>query len=129
MISPATIGGKLVFEVVRMPGPGHPWAPPPPAGASKRLALDMAAEPLVSTLPRAAELLRLDPDRLAQVVTEAGLEPWPWRHADGSPVYRWPDLVAVAVERLGATAPKQRAAKRLRDKQDRGRANRQQATT
>jgi hypothetical protein len=111
-----------VFEVVRMPGPGHPWAPP--AGASKRLALDMASQPIVSTVSRAAELLRVEADRLAQVVTEAGLEPWPWHHADGSEVFPWPDLVAVAVERLGITPPKQRAAKRLRAQQNRGRANR-----
>jgi hypothetical protein len=25
----------------------------------------------------------------------AGLEPWPWRHADGSRVWRWRDLLAA----------------------------------
>lgn len=85
------------------------------------------SQPLVSTLPRAAELLELEPDRLADAVAAAGVEPWPWCHADGSAVFPREALVAVAVERLGARPPEQRAATRLRIKQDRGRANRQQA--
>jgi hypothetical protein len=60
-------------------------------------------EPIVSTIERAAELLCLEPERLAQAVEAARLRPWGC-HAAGQPVYKWDRLCSVAVE-LGATLP------------------------
>jgi hypothetical protein len=52
-------------------------------------------QPLVSTLPRAAFLLGLEPAALSAAVDRAGLEAW-GRHADGSSVCAWPRLLAAA---------------------------------
>jgi hypothetical protein len=81
-------------------------------------------QPLVSTIPRAAELFELDADQLAQAVEAAQLEPWPGRHADGSLVYPWDALVTVA-RQLGAEVPyPPRGAQAMAVKRDRGRRHR-----
>jgi hypothetical protein len=72
--------------------------------AKTDLRLPPYGQPLVSTVPRAAELLGLDPGRLLGAVERAQLAVW-GRHADGSPVFPWPQLCALAAE-LGATLPK-----------------------
>jgi hypothetical protein len=107
-------------EVVMMAGP-HRKAGRPPAGAAQRLARNMTKAPLVSTVGRASELLRVDPGRLAALVSARGVPEW-GRHANGSPVYKWPALVELAAE-LGATAPAS-SGPTLRTRQERGRASR-----
>jgi hypothetical protein len=64
--------------------------------------------PIVSTVSRAADLLRLDQAQLAQAVQDAELEPWPWLHADGSRVYPWAGLCEVAAQLRVTVAPPQR---------------------
>jgi hypothetical protein len=92
---------ERTFEVVTaMAGP-HRQHGTPAVGASARLAANMTMAPIVSTLPQAASMFRLEPTRLAQAVAEAGLEPWPWRHADGSQVWRYAELAELAAG-LGA---------------------------
>jgi hypothetical protein len=59
--------------------------------------------PIVSTLQRAAGMFGLEPGRLAAAVAAAGLRPW-GLHADGSAVYRFMELAAVARE-LGVKVP------------------------
>jgi hypothetical protein len=80
-------------------------------------------QPLVSSVSRAAELLKVDADRLAQGVKAAQLEPWPWRHADGSLVYPWDALCRVAAD-LGATIPAKLGHFWRHESGERGRANR-----
>jgi hypothetical protein len=53
------------------------------------------AQPLVSDLPRAAALLRLEPRALEAAVATAQLEPW-GEHAQGMPVYSWSRILEVA---------------------------------
>jgi hypothetical protein len=83
--------------------------------------------PVVADIARAADMLDLDPERLAQAVTEAGLRPWD-AHASGLPVWRWVELLEVA-RQLGAEVPALLAPgpRALTVKQDRGRRNRYQA--
>jgi hypothetical protein len=82
-----------------------------------------AGQPIVSTVGRAAELLQLDPDRLARAVQVARLDPW-GRHANGSAVYAWGRLCALAVE-LGSPIPERyaHAWRHYQASADRGRAN------
>jgi hypothetical protein len=61
--------------------------------------------PLVSTLPRAALMLGLEPEVLAAAVDRAGLQEW-GRHADGSSVFAWGSLLKVAAD-AGLDVPKQ----------------------
>jgi hypothetical protein len=53
--------------------------------------------PVVSALPRAAGLLEVPTEDLALAVKAAGLEVW-GAHQDGSPVYRFGELLAAATE-------------------------------
>ena len=83
-----------------------------------------AGEPIVSTIERAALLLRLEPERLARAVEAAQLRPWGC-HAAGQPVYKWDRLCAVAAE-LGSTIPARfaHAWRQYQESADRGRATR-----
>jgi hypothetical protein len=51
--------------------------------------------PLVSAVPRAAALLAIPEAELARLVDQGGLEVW-GRHHDGSPVYRFQQLLELA---------------------------------
>jgi hypothetical protein len=83
--------------------------------------------PVVADIARAADMLDLDPERLAQAVTEAGLRSW-GAHASGAPVWRWEELLAVA-RQLGGHIPKQLTLgpRAITFKQQRGRANQAKA--
>jgi hypothetical protein len=82
--------------------------------------------PIVSTIERCAELLKLEPGRLAAAVAAARLEPW-GRHASGAPVWRWRELTELG-QQLGGQVPAALAHAWRRHQYgaaDRGRANRQ----
>jgi hypothetical protein len=84
--------------------------------------------PLVSTADRAGELLGIPTDQLDPAIAAAGLRPW-GRHACGQPVWRWPELLAVA-RSLGVQPPagldrdQRRRISPLQVRQERGRRNR-----
>ena len=92
-----------------MPGPQeHRRAQAQPDAVNRQaLNIDTVAEPVVSTVPRAATMLGVQPDRLHEAVTRAELEPWA-RHADGSDCFRWPELVAAVRDHLGVAVPRTR---------------------
>jgi hypothetical protein len=96
-----------VFEVVSMAGP-HPWESPSVPGTRRlRNALHHPNDPIVSTITRAALMLKVDAERLARAVRDAQVPAWPSRHADGSEVFPWWKLVEVA-RPLGATVATRR---------------------
>jgi hypothetical protein len=76
----------------------------PDSASIAALGTDALSEPIVATIPRAAGMLRLDPSRLQAAVAAAGVPTW-GAHADGSPVYRWPELVAAVRDHLGMPIP------------------------
>jgi hypothetical protein len=58
-------------------------------------------------------------------VQDAHLEPWPWRHADGSLVYPWRDLCRVAVDLGAAVRSPKRMRSRAQTERERARARQQ----
>jgi hypothetical protein len=86
--------------------------------------------PLVSTTDRAGVLLGIPADQLGPAIAAAGLRPW-GEHACGQPVWRWPELIAVA-RNLGVEPPaaldrdQRRRASPLQVRRERGRRNRYQ---
>jgi hypothetical protein len=79
--------------------------------------------PLVSTVARCAELLHVEPARLAAAVERAGLIPW-GRHASGEPVWRWQELAQLGQQLGGQLPATWRHAWRQYEQAARGRANR-----
>jgi len=89
--------------------------------------LGQIGEPLVSTTDRAAEMLGVDPGRLAGAIGAKQLQPW-GRHASGDPVFRWDALFELARE-LGAVvgeSPAERRRRQHQQRQERGRRTRYQ---
>jgi hypothetical protein len=89
--------------------------------------LGQLGEPLVSTTDRAADMLGVDPGRLAAAVGARQLPAW-GQHASGAAVYRWDELNELARE-LGAVAgesPAERRRRQYAQRQQRGRRSRYQ---
>jgi hypothetical protein len=79
--------------------------------------------PIVATLARAGELLRVDPSQLADAVSRARLPAWGF-HQDGSPVWKWGQLVRLGQQLGGQLPPSLAHHWRQYEAADRGRANR-----
>jgi hypothetical protein len=61
------------------------------------------SRPIVATVERCAEMLKLEPGRLAEAVARARLPVW-GHHADGSEVFAWGPLAQLA-QQLGGQLP------------------------
>jgi hypothetical protein len=89
--------------------------------------LGQIGEPLVSTTDRAAEMLHVDPGRLAAAVRAAGLVAW-GKHQSGADVFKWDALYELARE-LGVVvgeSPAERRRRQYEQRQERGRRSRYQ---